>query len=195
MLQRIKTVENTGIRVRDVASLSTDRWDPRDSGPSDFKYVEISDVDAQTVRVNHSAIQSSEAPSRARKVVREGDVLVSTVRPERRTIGVVGPELDGAICSTGFAVLRPERINAHVLARLLQSDFANAQIVRHAAGIAYPAVDEHCIADTVLPIDPNQLGELSDHAENVATVRNSLRTAEDTFISHLDEAMTLWLGE
>ena len=195
VLQTIESLRNGGLRVQDVASLSTERWNPRDSNDGEFKYVEIADVDQKTTSVSYRTIQCYEAPSRARKVVRSGDVLVSTVRPERRTIGVAGPELDGAICSTGFAVLRPQTINSYVLARLLQTDLANAQLVRHATGIAYPAVDEQCIVNIILPISTHQLDDLSICAEKVATIRNQQQAAEAAFASQVEQATIQWLSE
>ena len=110
-------------------------------------------------------------------------------------MGVVGPELDGAICSTGLAVLNPKGIHPHILAKLLQTDFANAQIVRNATGIAYPAVDENRIPDTVLPITKNQIKELSGPAENVARALANLKGTEVAFSSELDAATTYWLGK
>ena len=146
--QRLETPKSDGLRVSNVARISKERADPRRSGEEEFRYVEISDVDAQTCVVRYKLVRCVDAPSRARKVIRSGDVLVSTVRPERRTVGVVGEELDGGICSTGFAVLRPRGIDSHILAKLLQNDFANAQILRNNVGIAYPAVDEEAIGSS-----------------------------------------------
>ena len=189
-----------GTLVGQVATLSNERFDPSrscngESCNGEFRYVEISDIDERTRTVRCKMVECQKAPSRAKKVVRTGDVLISTVRPERRTVGVVGPELDGAICSTGLAVLNPKGIHPHILAKLLQTDFANAQIVRNATGIAYPAVDENRIPDTVLPITKNQIKELSGPAENVARALANLKGTEVAFSSELDAATTYWLGK
>ncbi len=192
--QRMENPETRGIRVCQVASISKERADPRRFGEEEFRYVEISDVDSRACAVGHKLVQCCDAPSRARKVIRSGDVLISTVRPERRTVGVVGEELDGGICSTGFAVLRPQGISSHTLARLLQSDFANAQILRNNVGIAYPAVDEDCISDILLPVSVDQLDSLAACARDVATVRAKLREAENNFALHVNGAIREWLG-
>jgi len=52
------------------------------------------------------AILDSTAPSRARRIVRENDVIMSTVRPYLKVFTIVPKEYDGQICSTGFTVLR-----------------------------------------------------------------------------------------
>ena len=190
--QKLEDLESNGLRLAQVAELSKERADPRRFGEEEFRYVEISDVDARTCSVQYKLVQCAAAPSRARKVIRSGDVLVSTVRPERRTVGVVGEELDGEICSTGFAVLRPQGIDPHALAKLLQSDFVNAQILRNIVGIAYPAIEEECLSDVLLPIGHKQLNILADTAREVALVRKRLRETEDSLSNLIDQTVRTW---
>ena len=194
-LQLQETLEDPepgGVRVSRVAFLSEDRTNPQRTGEEEFRYVEISDVDAKNCVVDHKLVNSSDAPSRARKVIRSGDVLVSTVRPERRTVGVVGKELDGGVCSTGFAVLRPLGINPHILARLLQSDFANSQILRNNAGIAYPAINEHCLLEVLLPMGEDQLNALAAAALELDEARSRLQAAQNSLDVQLSDAINVW---
>jgi type I restriction enzyme S subunit len=80
------------------------------SGPpptGEFVYVDISTVDNKAKRiVDPKLLLVSSAPSRARQRLRAGDVLVSMTRPNLNAVALVPPELDGAIGSTGFHVLR-----------------------------------------------------------------------------------------
>jgi SAM-dependent methyltransferase len=189
-IQRSLTQDNAGLlRVRHVASLSTDRVDPRGMGLETFKYIEIGDVHSENCTVHPKVINCSAAPSRARKTVEAGDVLFSTVRPERRAVGVVPPGLAGAVCSTGFAVLRCKGINSLVLAHLLRSDFANAQIMRNNAGIAYPAIDEGCLLDVVLPIKRHQLDSAGDIAEALQRAQGTVQELEEELQENLRRAM------
>ena len=194
MQQRLEDPESGGLLVLQVASISKERADPRRFGEEEFRYVEISDVDSRTCEVNHKLVRCRDAPSRARKVIRSGDVLVSTVRPERRTVGVVGEDMDEGICSTGFAVLRPRAIDSHTLARLLQSDFVNAQVLRNNVGIAYPAIDEGCLSDILLPASEEQLDALATAASEIAVLRSKLRETVDKFTSRVNDAIGDWLG-
>ena len=95
------------LRLSDVADVVNDRCDPRRLGDDSFRYIEISDVVARDCTVFAKEVATSDAPSRARKLVRAGDVLLSMVRPDRKTVGAVPSHLDGAVCSTGLAVIRP----------------------------------------------------------------------------------------
>lgn len=180
------------VRVRDVAALSTDRVDPRRSGSRYFDYIEIGDVDAETRDVRSKRVPSREAPTRARKAVRPGDVLVSTVRPERRGVGVVPEDLAGAVCSTGFAVLRPTNVDPTVLAALLQTDFVTHQVLRNNIGIAYPAVSEECLLDLVLPIARAQLRKLSPKAKVIRDRAAEVRRLNEEFADSVSAAVERW---
>jgi hypothetical protein len=77
-------------------------------GDDEFDYVDLGAVDQRTkVITQPTRIKGTEAPSRARQIVAVGDVVVSTVRPNLNAVARVGRDLDGAIASTGFSVLRP----------------------------------------------------------------------------------------
>src|SRR5437660_10148402 len=85
----------------------TRQCDPRELGRDRFTYIDISSVDREEKRiVSAQCLSTSQAPSRARKQVRTGDVILSTVRPNLNAVALVRPQFDGEIASTGFAVLR-----------------------------------------------------------------------------------------
>jgi len=182
------------LRVSAVAALRSDRVDPRRQQASSFRYIEISGLDAATLRVNARTVERDVTPSRARRLVAAGDVLVSTVRPTLRCIGVVPPQLDGAVCTTGLAVLQPRGIDPYLLARLLQSDAVVAQLIRNNVGIAYPAFEEALLPDVVLPIRAVDLQTLDASA---AAAREAMAAAERQrrqTDSAIDASIASWLG-
>lgn len=182
----------SAVRLRDLASLVSDRRDPRRFSDDSFNYIEISNI-ARDRSVSSKSVASCAAPSRARKTVKAGDILVSTVRPDRRTIGVVPSWLDNAICSTGIAVLRcHDGFDPQVVAAILQSDVANAQILRHNVGIAYPAIDEECLPDIVLPASINEIAGLSQHGKNLRRVSDQLQSVQNALDTGVERAITNW---
>ena len=191
--ERVARRRRSDMTVSDVASLSRDRVEPKAFGNAVFRYVEISDVDPRNCTVGHKLIKSEQAPSRARKRIKAGDVLFATVRPERRAIGVVGQDLDGGVCSTGFAVLRPSGIDPLTLARLMQSDFVNAQILRNSAGIAYPAVDEACLMSVLLPVQVSALQPLERLTHRILALSSEMYELEKSLSEQVECAVTDWL--
>lgn len=167
--------------LSDVVRILARKGDPRRLTCEAFNYIEISNVDAETGRVTSKALHPNDAPSRARKRVLAGDILFSTVRPDRKCIGVVPQELDGAYCSTGFAVFEPksEDLDAVVIRQLLVSDFVTQQVMRHNVGISYPSVDEQILGSVVLPCTMAELHEISELGKNVAKIGAELSRAEN----------------
>ena len=145
------------VAIEDV-SLKVDTWNPRAAQTQvPFEYIDISSVDpiAKEIRGTQRLLPN-DAPSRARQLVRAGDVLVSTVRPNLNGVAVVPRQLDGATASTGFAVLRPNPrlIDGSYLLSWLTSPRFVRDMVRRATGASYPAVSESMVCRSQLPLPP-----------------------------------------
>src|SRR5205823_600418 len=137
-------------------------------------------------------IEIISTPSRARKLVRSGDVLVSTVRPERGAVGVVSTYQDGSICTTGLAVLRPKAIHPVLLAYLLKTSFVTAQLLRNNIGIAYPAISEDCLLDVLLPITWDDIRRFKDDTTKIVELEHHLHEMRQSFAERLDAANQRW---
>jgi type I restriction-modification system DNA methylase subunit len=190
--QRLNRKAEGDLLVSDVAELVDERADPRRWGDKQFNYIEISDIDSQTCVVYSNCIETSAAPSRARKLVKAGDVLVSTVRPERGTVGIVGPHQDGSVCTTGLAVLRPNHIDSLTLAYLLKSEFVIAQLMRNNVGIAYPAIDESCLSRVLLPARREDLPKLQRQAAEICRCEEQLHHIRKHFKESIEIAGAAW---
>src|SRR5579871_6767367 len=95
-------------RIDQVADIAKDKRDPTKEPDEVFQYIDIAAVDVVVgAIVNPQDVEGIEAPSRARKVVRAFDILVSTCRPTRGAIAVVGASLHNQIASTAFSIVRP----------------------------------------------------------------------------------------
>src|SRR5437899_2032729 len=73
----------------------------------EFDYLDIGNVSEEGQLLGVERMRFEAAPSRARRVVNSGDVLVSTVRTYLKAIAHAPPMTNPLVCSTGFAVLRP----------------------------------------------------------------------------------------
>ncbi len=106
-----------------------------------FEYVDISNVTEGHISEDVNTYEFSTAPSRARRVVRDGDVVVSTVRTYLRAIAQVPKHMSHRIFSTGFAVLRPgEQTDPRYLAYVVGSRQVIDEIVATSVGVSYPAI-------------------------------------------------------
>jgi hypothetical protein len=87
--------------VRDAAPPRRERFAP--SGNGTFRYMEISDLRSDGSAITE-VVPMQDAPSRATWYARKGDLVTSTVRPNRRLSALVSPEQDGCVASSGFVV-------------------------------------------------------------------------------------------
>ena len=136
-----------------------------------FTYIDIGSVDRQTKRVvSPQVLLGKDAPSRARKLLCQGDTLVSMTRPNLNAVALVGAEHDGHIASTGFDVLRSPGLDPRWIAYLVRtSEFVTAMsdLVQ---GALYPAVSSKHVRAFVAPVAPrNEQTRIADKLDAVLT--------------------------
>ena len=120
-----------------------------------FRYVDIGSVGTGTLTQEPQRLRFAGAPSRARRVVHNGDTLVSTVRTYLKAIYFVDGEADELVCSTGFAVLTP-RVGTvpQFVSYLAQSNAFTNRVTADSVGIAYPAVAESRLGSFHVAVPP-----------------------------------------
>ena len=112
----------------------------------EFRYLDIGSVKTGRLAKELERLRFANAPSRARRVLRRGDTIISTVRTYLKAIWYVNEEAADLIASTGFAVLTPGReVEPEYLGYVIQSSGFVNRVTANSIGIAYPA-----IAETVL---------------------------------------------
>lgn len=120
----------------------------------EFKYIDISSVNDLGKIISPPKMEFQEAPSRARMVVRKGDVIISTVRTYLRAIAQID-ENNSYVCSTGFAVFRPHAdVDSRFAFYQMQSESIIQSIVSRSVGVSYPAISPSELAATRI-LHPN----------------------------------------
>lgn len=126
-----------------------------DSTDRDFRfhYVDLSCVQTGRIELPKETITFGEASPRARRKVQEGDVLLSTVRPNLKGFAVVEREHSSAIVSTGFAVLRAKsNTDTRYIYQVLLSDPVMKQMTDSVAGSNYPAITASIVSSLIVPL-------------------------------------------
>lgn len=127
---------------------------------SPFSYIDIGSIDNKANKLNdeEQLINPNEAPSRARKIVKMGDILYSTVRPYLHNICIINREFSHTpIASTGFAVLSCYNsvYNKYLFYYLLSPSFDTfANDAKNSKGVAYPAINDKRFYSAVIAIPP-----------------------------------------
>jgi type I restriction enzyme, S subunit len=137
--------------VTTVNSKSIDKNYPHHT----IEYVDIASVGVGILE-NTTKCELSDAPSRARRLVKHGDVIWSGVRPNRKSYLFICNPVDNLVVSTGFIVLSPKQVpSSYLYLWVTTSNFVD-YLTLNASGSAYPAVKaEHFeIAEITLPSRP-----------------------------------------
>jgi restriction endonuclease S subunit len=140
-----KMIESKNYSVLgELVEFANETWDQKTVFDNQFPYIEISNIDTSNGEIAKTDfVPVAEAPSRARMIVREGDIIVSTTRPNRGAITPISKEQDGFIASTGFAILRDlknGKILKDYLFIALRTSLSLQQMEQRTTGGNYPAI-------------------------------------------------------
>ncbi len=158
-----------------------------------LEYVEISEVSRGNI-ANIATYERGEEPSRARRRLRHGDTVLSTVRPDRGSYFLALNPPDNRVASTGFAVLTPTKVPwSFIHAALTQTEVSD-HLGQMADGGAYPAVRPEIIGvmQVSLPNETKILdafhracAPLFEQAEANRTQSRTLATLRDALLPKL----------
>ena len=125
-----------------------------------FVYIDIGSIDNshQQLSDKETILTSKQAPSRARKIIKKGDIIYSTVRPYLHNTCIIDRDFSlEPIASTGFAVLSVFSgiYNKFLFYYLISSSFdAYANDTENSKGVAYPAINDNRLYKALIPIPP-----------------------------------------
>jgi type I restriction enzyme S subunit len=176
------------VPIGDICA-SVDKVNPKDNPADGFKYIDISGIDNERFMVAETkAYYGNNAPSRARQLVREGDIVFSTVRTYLKNMARITRELDGEVASTGFCVLRPKdpEYSDYLYYYLQYEPFLN-ELAKFQRGTSYPAVRDGDIFAQFIPVPPKhdavrivaeiekQFSRLDEAVANLKRVKANLK--------------------
>ena len=176
------------VRLRNLVSIAKQKIPD-----SDFYYIDVSGIDSVKRKIcTLKKLTAGNAPSRARKVVEQGMVLYSTVRPYLLNTVVVEEIFDkfDLIASTAFATFKClADLNNHYVWYVLQSPYFTQHVSAIQKGVAYPAVSDRDFYSSYIPIPPieeqrrivTKLNELLPLVETYGKEQEALEKMEKEF--------------
>jgi type I restriction enzyme, S subunit len=135
-----------------IAETNCESYSAKDL-PDEINYIDISSVTRGMI-VSKASIPAAEAPGRARRKARDGDIVWSNVRPNLRAYALILEPREADVFSTGFTVLTAKEVPFTWLYLVVTTDSFVGHLVTHATGVGYPAVrpdDFECAAVIVPP--------------------------------------------
>ena len=142
-------------RLKNLATYNDEVLGENTDEEKEIDYVEISGVSLSHGIEEIERMTFGQAPSRARRKVRSGDVLISTVRTYLRAIAKVDEASDDLIASTGFCVVRPnDDADSGFLGWAVQSEPFVSEVVARSVGVSYPAINATELVTIDVPRPP-----------------------------------------
>lgn len=181
LLLECSAVTKAIVQIDEVCEKTLTQLNPNNMESMHFTYIDIASVNAEKKEIDTPRLVArEEAPSRARRLVKSGDVIVSMTRPNLNAVAIISDQLDGAICSTGFCVLRAgPHLDSRYLYYHVQSKAFVERLTALTSGALYPAVTEKQVrSQSMLLPSLHEQRRIVDILDRAASIQKLRRQAE-----------------
>lgn len=143
--------------------------------------------------LSHKKTALSDAPSRAQRLAKKGDIFYQTVRPYQKNDYLFDKDAENYVFSTGYAQIRP-KINGNFLFQLLRTERFVKKVLNECTGTSYPAINSKDLSNikvsyTNYKEEQRSIGSLLDNLDNLVALQqrklNELKEVKKTLLSQL----------
>lgn len=149
IVAKVKSYKNGYKPLGEIIRIKDNNFTPKDD--ASYKYIELANISANGNINGFIEAKGKELPTRARRRVNPGDVIVSSIEGALSSIALVTDDLDNALCSTGFFVIDSDKINSETLLVLLKSSVGQLQLKKGCSGTILTAIGNEEFKLIILP--------------------------------------------
>lgn len=159
---------------------------------SEYKYIELSNVGANGDISDVQVVQGIDLPSRARRIVRRGQIIVSSIEGSLNSCALIDDEFNGALCSTGFYVIDSTKINSESLLVLFKSKPIQALLKQRCSGTILTAISKDEFLNLPLPIIDNEVQkEIADKVQESFRLRKEAKQLLNNAVKAVEMAIKI----
>ena len=167
-----------------------------------YNYVEIGDIDVGAGTATFNAVNTSELPDNAKIMTKQGDLLVSTVRPNRGAVAIL--EDEGLLVSGAFTVLRENgNYPKEILQVLLRTSIYRDWLLRFNVGTSYPVIKDEDVLNMPIPLFEETVKQsIVSKVKEAASLRSQseqlleyAKQAVEMAIEQREDVALAWLKE
>lgn len=177
-------------RLKYAATINDESLTEATEPDYELQYIDIGNVDSYGTVHDIVAYKFEEAPSRARRIVRHGDVIVSTVRTYLQAIAPIENPPENMIVSTGFAVIRPDRklFDARFCKYAVREKHFLWEVESRSTGVSYPAINASDLADIRISLPDLEIQRLiADYLDRETARIDALVAEKEKMLALLEE--------
>ena len=179
-------------RLKYIATCNDESLNENSDPQYEIKYIDISSVNLSQGITHKEILPFEKAPSRARRIVRHGDTIVSTVRTYLKAIAPIIEPDENLIVSTGFAVIRSMKFYSYrFLGYFLQTEGFVGQVVANSVGVSYPAINANELLQFSVIVPPlEEQQAIASFLDRKTAEIDELITKKEELLKKLDEKRT-----
>lgn len=177
-------------RLKYAATINDESLTEATESDYELQYIDIGNVDSYGTVHDVVAYKFEDAPSRARRIARHGDVIVSTVRTYLQAIAPIENPPENLIVSTGFAVVRPKGslFDARFCKYAVREKHFLWEVESRSTGVSYPAINASDLADIRISLPAYETQRLiADYLDRETARIDALVAEKERMLALLDE--------
>ena len=159
-----------------------------------IKYVDISSIDnTQNEITSYTTYKTQDRPSRAQQIVEDGDIVISTVRPNLNNVAMIKDDFENIVASTGFCVLKKNmQVNEYFIFTLVKDSRFADYLSKLTTGASYPAVSNKSVLNFKIDMPPielqNKFAEIVKHIDKLKfTLKEEIKKLQECYNSLMKE--------
>jgi type I restriction enzyme S subunit len=183
-------------RLKYIATLNDEALPETTDPDFELAYIDIGNVDSRGTVHDIVKYRFKDAPSRARRIVRAGDVIISTVRTYLQAIAPIEDPPPNLIVSTGFAVVHPSSsLDPSFCKYALRDSRFLWEVESRSAGVSYPAINASDLGDIRITTPPSDSQSTIGNYLDRETIRiDNLIAEKERMLALLEEKRATLIG-
>lgn len=159
-----------GFSKLEIAEIKDSNFTPK--AKEKYRYIELANIGANGNISTPLEELGEDLPTRARRLVKEGDLIISSVEGSLGSCALITKEFHHCIVSTGFYVLKSHSINSETLLVLFKSSFFQHYLKKFPSGTILSAISKEELQNILIPkINPNTQDSIASHIQQSFTLR------------------------
>lgn len=176
-------------RIKEIAYINKRTLTEKTPNDYEFDYIDIGSITYGIKGFSSERMTFEDAPSRAKRIVKKGDTIISTVRTYLKAIASIENDVSDLIVSTGFAVISPKKLLfSKYFSYLLTSNFVVDTICALSIGVSYPATNSSVIRNLLCLVPPpSEQKAIADYLDTKTAQIDQIIQTINTQIEKLKE--------
>lgn len=166
----VSTYAGGAIPLCEVCTIKDSNYTPETKQV--YRYIELANIGKSGDITGCLCEKGEDLPTRARRLVRTGDVIVSSIEGSLGSCALVTEDYDYALCSTGFYVVRSSQINSETLLTLFKSEPIQQLLKKGCSGTILTGIGKQEFEQIPIPlIRPEVQAEIAQHIQRSFALR------------------------